>query len=81
MSTTTTLTPQQKGGRAVVKKYGKNWLREIAAVGGETTAEKYGSEYMATIGTLGADAVNGHLTPSARLRTQRLARRLINENQ
>jgi hypothetical protein len=71
----------RKGGLAVVKKYGKDYMREIGSEGGLATAETYGSQYMSAIGTLGANAINGHLSPSGLLKTQRLARRIIRENQ
>jgi hypothetical protein len=79
-----TLTPAQRarlGGLAVTKKYGTEYMSEIGRNGGLTTAEIYGSDYMSAIGTLGANAVNGHLSKTAKLRTERLARRIIQENQ
>ena len=65
MSNTNTI-PGQAGGRAVVEKYGKTWMRKIglkgAALGGQAVVEKYGTHYMSLIGTIGSDVVNGHLT-------------------
>jgi len=47
------MTGQQKGGKALVDKYGSTWMSTIGKVGGETLVEKRGSEYMRRIGSLG----------------------------
>ena len=81
-----TLTQNQingsKGGKKVLRKYGKAWLREIASYGGQAVVEKYGDYgYMSVLGKLGANAVNGNLSPTALIKTQRLARKIVRENQ
>lgn len=72
------------GGLAVVKKYGRGYMREIglrgASAGGNSTYERYGSEYMSALGRLGANATNGHLSKTALLNTERAVRRILREN-
>ena len=58
-----------------------NYLREIASNGGNAVVEKYGIEFMRTIGKLGRDARYEHLSQTALMKTQRLARRIVRENQ
>ena len=82
MSTTKKLTPAEAGrlgGLAIVRQRGTGYMSEIASRGGNATFERYGSEYMSNLGTLGADVINGHLSKTARLRTERNLRRIINE--
>lgn len=64
-----------KGGKALVKQYGTNYMSRIGSWGGNEVFDRYGSEYMSLLGELGADSVNGHLSPSRR---KRIAGRLRN---
>jgi|GEM_PF-3663550 len=76
----TNIAPSSRGGLETVRRYGTSWMSEIGSRGGKAVAKKYGSEYLSNLGTLGADVVNNHLSKTARLRTERTLRRIIQEN-
>jgi general stress protein YciG len=80
MAKRTVVEPSRRGGLAVAKRYGTEYMREIGARGGNAVVDKYGSEYMSNLGTLGADAINNHLSKTRRMLTERTLRRIVNEN-
>jgi hypothetical protein len=47
------VTLQSLGGKALVKKRGKEHMRQLGAEGGHATVAKYGTEYMRMIGSTG----------------------------
>lgn len=78
MSKTNTI-PGSKGGKAVVRLYGREYMSEIGREGGLVTSETYGTEWMSLIGTLGADSVNGHLSENKLKRVQGRLNRIYKE--
>jgi len=80
-TTKTTTVVGQSGGRAVVRKFGRGYMRKIGSIGGNTVMDRYGSEFFSLIGKLGAHSTNGGtMSNTAVLKTHRAVRRLVSEN-
>jgi len=50
------MTPQEKGGQATLKKYGRDHYREIGRKGGLKTAQKEEGKFLARIASIGGRA-------------------------
>lgn len=53
----------RQGGRAVVERYGRAYLRTLAARGGTTVSARYGAEYYRAIGRLGGEILRDSRGP------------------
>lgn len=67
----------RKGGLKTLKKYGPNYLREIASRGGNSTVETYGPEYMSLLGIKGNDTQWENLSKTARTKVNREINRIL----
>lgn len=66
-----------KGGKKILKMYGRQYFSELASKGGMRVAEIYGSQYMANLGRLGNHAKYGNLSKTAERNIRRSNNRIL----